>query len=429
MDDYLAKIRTFFEDTVSTPNLLALSEHLQAECLERLQSSNISMLPSYHHTLPTGHETGTFLALDMGGSNFRLALVQLNGKSLGDDSMHVKRTKIFPIDARVRALHGTAFFDWVAERIEEMLDTDGHEADHGSGPLPMGLAWSFPIEQTSARSGFLLQMGKGFCATNGVQGRDLCELIMTPCVRRGLNVQLQSIVNDASATLLAQAYREPSTRISLILGTGTNSAVFLPVSALAREKFGTRPEEWFETADHVIVNTELSMYGKDALPSSPWDDRLNEMHQLPDFQPFEHRVGGRYLGEIVRLILVEAMHVAGLFDGELPTGLEESYALDTGVLAAIERYEHIINTQSHFSCIANMLYLATTAPPSLKPAQHSTPLTHPADPPPCPKCTSSAPFPTSSPTAPPPTKPPPCTPCYLYAPDAKVKTHSPRTST
>ena len=40
------------------------------------ESNNISvkMLPSYVTHLPDGHETGTFIGLDLGGTNFRVLL-------------------------------------------------------------------------------------------------------------------------------------------------------------------------------------------------------------------------------------------------------------------------------------------------------------------------------------------------------------------
>lgn len=149
---------------------------------------------------------------------------------------------------------------------------------------------------------------------------------------------MQAIVNDSSATLLSQAYRDQSTRMSLILGTGTNAAIQLPVSAFAHDKFGTRPQSWHDAAENVLVNTEVSMFGKTVLEKTRWDDELNMNHQYPDFQPLEHLVGGRYLGEIVRLILVEAIGTAGLFHGNMPAHLQEPYMLDTGVIAVFERY-------------------------------------------------------------------------------------------
>ncbi|KAK5137518.1 hypothetical protein LTR08_008497 [Meristemomyces frigidus] len=124
--------------------------------------------------------------------------------------------------------------------------------------------------------------------------------------------------------------------MSLILGTGMNAAVFLPVAALGSGKYGERPASWHAAAQRVLVNTELSMFGKRVLPVTRWDEELNTKHMLPDFQPLEYLVTGRYLGEIVRLILVEAIKTAGLFKSEMPSRLDEPYGLDTGILAAFQ---------------------------------------------------------------------------------------------
>ncbi|KAI7586240.1 hypothetical protein KC343_g19380 [Hortaea werneckii] len=75
------------------------------------------------------------------------------------------------------------------------------------------------------------------------------------------------------------------------------------------------------------------MFGKHVLPTTRWDDDLNAHHLLPDFQPLEYLVTGRYLGEIFRLILLEAVSVAGFFGGELPQYLDDAYSLDTRLLA------------------------------------------------------------------------------------------------
>ncbi|KAI7597164.1 hexokinase-1 [Hortaea werneckii] len=335
MESFAREAKGLLEAPFHPDRMLAMSAQLQQEYREKLQSSDISMLPSYQHTLPTGNETGDFLALDVGGSTMRVALVRLAGAKgqEGEASMQVRRIRSFVIDKRIRDLRGQDFFDWMAERIGDMLAEYNHMNGTRDALLQMGLAWSFPIEQTSPRSGRLLPMGKGFRATHGVEGEDLSELVMKSCRARGLNVEMKAIVNDGAATLLSQAYRDPTTRMSLILGTGMNAAVYLPITALGSGKFGSRPPSWHAAAHHVLVNTELSMFGKHVLPTTRWDDDLNAHHLLPDFQPLEYLVTGRYLGEIFRLILLEAVSVAGFFGGELPQYLDDAYSLDTRLLA------------------------------------------------------------------------------------------------
>jgi len=182
----------------------------------------------------------------------------------------------------------------------------------------------------------LCGMGKGFLAAEGLLGRDLGDIIELACKKRGLYVQLSAIVNDSSATLLSEAYLTPSTRFGLILGTGVNIAVHLPVATIRPPKYGDRPQAWYEEASHVIVNTELGMFGKGILPLTRWDRQLLDSHPRPDFQPLEHLVSGFYIGEVCRLALLEAIETAGLFGGIVPPSLLVPYSLDTETLSLIE---------------------------------------------------------------------------------------------
>ena len=179
-------------------------------------------------------------------------------------------------------------------------------------------------------------MGKGFSAANGLMGQDLGEIIKFACKKQLLHVELAAIVNDSTAALLSQAYTNATTRFSLILGTGVNVAVHLPVSTVGKDKFGVRPADWFEKASHVVVNTELGMFGHGILPVTRWDVALNTSHPKPDFQPLEHLVSGYYLGEMCRLALEEAVESTGMLGGVMPPSLLRPYTLDAETLSIIE---------------------------------------------------------------------------------------------
>lgn len=333
LDDFTDEVDTLFTTPLSTPKMLEMSEKIRAQFRHCLQNSPVCMLPSYNHALPTGSETGTFLALDVGGSTFRVALIELHGR---DEDMRIVKVASSYIDNSVKLLEGTQFFDWMAGHIENMLKDVGTDYGRGEVALPMGLSWSFPIDQTSMGSGLMIHMGKGFHCSNGTVGQELGDLLIQSCRKRDLNVAMAAIVNDSSAALLSRAYVDPKTRMSLILGTGTNMAIHFPVHEIGRSKFGVRPEGWFDYAKHVIINSEMSMFGGGVLPMTRWDDVLNRTHLRPDYQPLEYMITGRYLGEIVRLIIVEAVETAGLFGGELPHSMREAYSFDTSIVAFIE---------------------------------------------------------------------------------------------
>jgi hexokinase len=179
-------------------------------------------------------------------------------------------------------------------------------------------------------------MGKGFLAAEGLLGQDLGGIIKSACKRQGLDIELAAIVNDSTAALLSEAYVNEATRFSLILGTGVNIAAHLPIPTIASEKYGIRPDGWFEQASHVVVNTELGMFGKGILPITRWDRLLNAQHPRPDYQPLEHLVSGYYLGEMCRYILIEAINTTGVFGGVLPPSLAKPYSLEAHILSIIE---------------------------------------------------------------------------------------------
>lgn len=161
MDDFLREIQRLLESPLKSAKLLQISGKLQEQFTPKLQASDICMLPSYNHKLPSGNEQGTYLALDVGGSTFRVAVVELNGKQPGAKSMRIVNMKSYRIDNSVRYLRGTAFFDWMAEKIEAAITDSGLKSDSGEKTFGMGLAWSFPVEYVLAPPTANCKMGHG----------------------------------------------------------------------------------------------------------------------------------------------------------------------------------------------------------------------------------------------------------------------------
>jgi hexokinase len=146
VEDFINDAERLFNDQLDLPSLMSLSEKLQRQFKQRLQASDTCMLPSFNHTLPKGNERGSYLAVDVGGSNLRVALVDLRGNQQGNSAMRIVELRGFPIDSNVRSLKGVAFFDWMAERIEETTLCPEIQSSQGRGPFIMGVAWSFPVQ-------------------------------------------------------------------------------------------------------------------------------------------------------------------------------------------------------------------------------------------------------------------------------------------
>lgn len=126
----------------------AIVEGFKAECHIGLNTPLASsddqptiMIPSYVTRMPKGDETGTFLSLDLGGSNLRVSAVEL----LGQGQVQVAEVKrIVTDDLRTGAID--SFFDWMADAVHELLSQQHMTQISSNDPLAMGVCWSFPVE-------------------------------------------------------------------------------------------------------------------------------------------------------------------------------------------------------------------------------------------------------------------------------------------
>ncbi|CAN6626154.1 hexokinase-1 [Trichomonascus vanleenenianus] len=295
------------------------------------------MLPSCVNGLPTGHETGSFLSVDLGGSTARVAFVQLHGADAPEPAS-VKYKVSHPVSDDIKRTSGREFFRWIASKIKDAIDCAVAEGWIEQGTeLVTGLSWSFPFTQTTVERGQIEMMGKGYTVADEIAGWDLKDSFEKAARELGAKIKITAIVNDTTASLIAHAYSNTSSRMSLILGTGINACALMPISLMNGKVGGL----FLNGSDTTLVNTELSMVGAGVIPDTKWDVELDAMNERPGFQPLECKVSGRYLGEMCRLILRDLVKNGELCRGTLPKGLDLPYGLESRVVSDVE--EHFYN--------------------------------------------------------------------------------------
>jgi hexokinase len=105
-----------------------------------------TMIPSFVTKLPTGNEKGTFLSLDMGGTNLRISAVELKGH--GEvEVLELKRVA----SKELKTGEGSEFFDWIADTMDELVHVKAKhlfsaEQLEGKETLALGICWSFPVQ-------------------------------------------------------------------------------------------------------------------------------------------------------------------------------------------------------------------------------------------------------------------------------------------
>jgi hexokinase len=92
----------------------------------------------------------------------------------------------------------------------------------------------------------------------------------------------------------------------------------------------------------MIINTEWGSFGdtvSETIPHTFYDIRVNRQSVNPGVHVFEKMVAGLYLGEIVRLIMVDFVDRRLLFDAQYSEELNTPYSFESTYMSPIERDE------------------------------------------------------------------------------------------
>uniref|UniRef100_T1JG59 Phosphotransferase n=1 Tax=Strigamia maritima TaxID=126957 RepID=T1JG59_STRMM len=297
---------------------LGLNPHTKNE-------SSLKMIPTFVRSLPTGAETGKFLALDLGGTNFRVLMITLDG-TVANCQM---QSETYAIDKQQMIGPSNDLFDYIAECLKSFITT--HEVEHLR--LALGFTFSFPCDQLALTSALLIKWTKGFKAS-GAEGQDVVRLLEAALIRKGVkNIEVCAVLNDTTGTLMATAYHCNTCLVGLILGTGTNSCYVENLDNVLTWT-GVRDEP-----NQVIINTEWGAFGDAGeldFITTEFDNEIDSLSLNPKFQLFEKMISGMYLGEIMRVVLVSLINKGLLFNGANSPKLAKPYDFATKYVSEIE---------------------------------------------------------------------------------------------
>uniref|UniRef100_T1JUB3 Phosphotransferase n=1 Tax=Tetranychus urticae TaxID=32264 RepID=T1JUB3_TETUR len=258
--------------------------------------ATIKMLITYVRDIPRGDEKGMFMALDLGGTNFRVLTVTLDGASALID------TETCEIPSKVMVGSGRDLFDRIAECVYIFIRSRNITVPY----LPIGFTFSFPCKQEGLDSASLIRWTKGFKCSD-VAGADVVKLLREALVRRKGDCKVETdvvaMINDTTGTLMSCAHRNRECRVGLIVGTGTNLCYMEKLARIPKWV----PKEKDEDPPQVAINTEWGAFGDNGALNNirtKWDLQVDENSLNPGMQLFEKLISGMYLGEIARLILL-----------------------------------------------------------------------------------------------------------------------------
>ncbi|CAL1616448.1 unnamed protein product [Knipowitschia caucasica] len=287
------------------------------------QQASVKMLPSFVRSTPNGTENGDFLALDLGGSSFRILLVRVRVGTKHNVEMN---QKIYSVPQEIMQSTGEELFDHIVSCMADFLEYKGMKG----ASLPLGFTFSFPCVQSKLDEGILLNWTKGFNAT-GCIGRDVVTLLKEAvCRRQDFDLSFVAVVNDTVGTMMTCGYEDPQCELGLIVGTGTNACYMEEMKNI----------ECIEGDEGLMcVNMEWGGFGDNGELddfSTDFDRIVDEASTTPGKQRYEKMISGMYLGEIVRNVLIEFTKKGLLYRGKVLERLQTRGIFETKFLSQIE---------------------------------------------------------------------------------------------
>ena len=327
LQDEIRRLEEVF--TVDQAKLKQITDHFVNELKQGLteEGGDIPMNVTWCMGYPTGHETGTFLALDMGGTNLRVCEINLP-EAKGE--FDITQSK-YRMPEELKSGDGEELWEYIADCLEQFIEY--HHEGEKLDTMPLGFTFSYPATQDYIDHGILQRWTKGF-DISGVEGTDVVPPFEKALKDRGVPLKLTALINDTTGTLIASNYTDDQMQIGCIFGTGCNAAYMEHCGDIPKIAHLNLPPD-----EPMAINCEYGAFDNQlkVLPRTKYDTIIDKESPRPGQQCFEKMIAGLYLGELFRLVTLElAEGPCKMFQGQDISKLRKPYILDASFLAQIE---------------------------------------------------------------------------------------------
>ena len=251
--------------------------------------SSLDMLPTYISDYENPVVNESIIALDAGGTNFRVSVIHFDGNS-NPEIIYFEK---YPMPGTQGELDKDAFFDLMADYVAPALHFG----------KKIGFCFSYPSDMEPSRDGRAIRCNKEVRVTN-LQGELVGANLLAALRRKGFDADKRFVLlNDTVSTLLGGRAARPDKQfdgsIGFILGTGVNTC-YAEQNALIRKNPGLS-----QNPGKTIINMESGGYAK--VPAGDLDDAFDRTTTSPGEQRLEKMIAGAYQGGLLHCMIGKAM--------------------------------------------------------------------------------------------------------------------------
>ena len=245
------------------------------------ENAEIQCIPTFISP-KTSDINGKALVLDLGGTNYRVATVDL-----GQGSPTIHPNNGWKKDMSIMKSPGYTREELFKELADMIVGIKRDEE------MPIGYCFSYPAESVLSGDAKLLRWTKGVDIKEMVGqlvGKPLLDYLNEHCKIKFTGIK---VLNDTIASLFAGLTDNSyDAYIGLIVGTGTNMATFIPADKIKR----LDPSNNIQGL--VPVNLASGNFHPQFLTTA--DDTVDAISDILGKQRFEEAFSGMYLGDILK---------------------------------------------------------------------------------------------------------------------------------
>lgn len=273
------------------------------------QKNSLEMIPTYMETEKPVPKNQSVIAIDAGGTNFRIAVVRFNDKQ----EAVIEKPKLYQMPGIKQQVTKNEFFAVMAEYVKDFV---------GAGKN-IGFCFSYPTEIFPNKDGKLIRFSKEIKARE-VEGQMIGENLNGTLAAMGCRSDNHIVLlNDTVAALLAGRAGFPDrafdSYVGFILGTGTNCCY-------VEQNKNIKKTKGLDPTKSQIINTESGGFAKG--PRGKIDLQLDQSTINPGEGVFEKMISGAYFGPLC-LRTIHAAADEGLFTTSIREKLKKIQNLET----------------------------------------------------------------------------------------------------
>lgn len=209
-------------------------------------------LPSFD--LPTRSKNA--ISIKIGSSFLKIVAYRIETNGV---YKYIKGEAKFFIDKKTHA--DKNIWEWVTMHVKYYLQ--GIDIDF-EGSITL----SFPIKHVSLSEGYVIKTNKD-CpfSKDTFINRNILESLNAQCAQRKIKIKFRTVLNDAVASSVASYFLDRKTVMSVILGTGTNSAVIIKE----------------DSSQKKVINLEWAAFDSDKIKKTDYDTAIIQQLTAQNF--------------------------------------------------------------------------------------------------------------------------------------------------